>query len=137
MFSKAFKAEQPHDVVFVAGVLAIQMIQYFQLDARLVLELAFVAEDLDSHEALLLVVEALEGLAERATPQVVNDFVPKPYVAAKSHHVKTFIVVKAVIVQRAALYIHLSFTAAQVVNRGVVEDFGTLVVLELTRQLRL
>lgn len=54
------------DVVGIIWVILLQMHQYLELNARLVLEALLVSDELDSNHLLSLVVKALEGLSEGA-----------------------------------------------------------------------
>ena len=54
----------PYYVVGIIRVILLQMQQYFQLDAGLVLELLLISDDLQGYDFFGLVVDALERLPE-------------------------------------------------------------------------
>lgn len=95
------------DVIVVVLVPVLEVLQDTQLDASLVLESFLVADNLDGDHLLLFVVEALQSLAETATANLLDYFVPVCEVVF--HHnlvVTAFIVVsKVVLVKCGAFYL--------------------------------
>jgi len=125
----------PNDIVCVLRVIFLEVQQYLELYASLMLELLLVSDDLDRYNLSSLVVNALECLSKRSFAQEVNYFKPVRNLVLQYHIVIASLIIIAAIVpfisllrMLAALYLLGSWT--QEVAHLVVQDLTLLVLRE-------
>lgn len=121
----------PDDVVRVVGVVRSQVLQQFELDARLVLESLLVPDQLYGHYLLRLVVEALQRLPEAALPQELEHLEPEADLVMQHHNVVASFVVVAVVVLVLGGALDLLSIDPQEVDLLVVQYLALLVVSQL------
>jgi hypothetical protein len=115
-----------NDVLLVLWVVVAELLQDLGFDEALLVEPLLVPEDLESHVLLVLVVEALEHLAEAAFAEPGHDFESVTNVLAFLGDVLVLVIVEAVVVDavgrgRRALRC-LPLIDVEPVDRVVVQD---------------
>ena len=83
------------DVVRVIRVVVSQMLEYLQLNSRLVLKLLLVTYYLNSHELSCFMVNCLQCLTKRTFAEEVDDFEPIRDLVTQHHVVVSAVVVEA------------------------------------------
>ena len=84
-----------HDVFLVLWIVCFQLFQDASFDQPLLIQTLFISEDLQSDNLLLLVIIALENLAERALSNALLNFVPVRNMVVHVTYIFSFVVVKA------------------------------------------
>lgn len=88
----------PHDIVLVVFVFALEEAEKAQLNSRLMLESLFIANYFDCYHCPRLVVEAFKCLSKTARPQFVEHLKPVGQVILHDHLVVATLVVEAKVV---------------------------------------
>ena len=87
--------DNSHDVFLVFWIVCFQLFQDASFDQPLLIQTLFISEDLQSDNLLLLVIIALENLAERALSNALLNFVPVRNMVVHVTYIFSFVVVKA------------------------------------------
>ena len=130
VLSENVEIQNADDVVFIVFVAALEILEQSELNASLVLEPLLVADHLDGHHLLILVVKALQGLPETARAKFIEDLPPVCEVVLHNYLIVASLVVVAIVVALESGAFDLLGFQAQEVDFCVVLDFYLLVVGE-------
>jgi hypothetical protein len=107
-------------VALVRRVVVVQVLQDFQLHARLVLELPLVADHLDGHCLLGLVVQTLDCLSEASLAEEGEHLVAEGDVVVEDDLVVALLVVEPVV--KDAHLLETLFVALHLLGRSLFDD---------------
>lgn len=71
MLPENIEVQDANDVVFVVFISSLEILKQSELNARLILESLLIANHLDCHHLLVLMIKALEGLPKTARPKFI------------------------------------------------------------------
>ena len=118
----------------VFGVQVGDVLENLAFDVGLVLEFFLVLDYLDSNEFVLFMVVAFQGLAERAFPQQIDDFVTISDLVFHYGSVIAFIVVIAKILLVEGRAFEFNGFFSDVVNLPIIKNFAFLKICQLVHE---
>lgn len=97
MLAEDERLQDPHNVFLIFRVILLKLLEDSSLDEALFVQALLVAEDLQSDNFLLLMVETFKDLAEGALANSLLNFEAISYVVVHVANVFSFVIVEAAI----------------------------------------
>ena len=97
MLAEYKRLQDPHDVLLIFRVILLELLEDASLDEALLVQALLVAEDLQSHDLLLLVVETFKDLAEGALADSLLHFEAIRDMVVYIANIFAFVIVEAAI----------------------------------------
>jgi hypothetical protein len=137
MFSKNVIIQHSDDVMLILFIAVIKQLEYFKFNSCLMLKPFLIPDNFACYNLLIFMIEAFQSLPEWPTSQLVNDFIPVPYMVIHNYVIVASLIVKSKVQRLTARRLNLGWLgSADKVHLGKRNNFGFFILRQYRVEMR-